>query len=717
MVSSLSRVGASVSSFSSFENKVTGSALSCCSLLLQLSGESKKVHLAEDAANLPLKKAIKHFSQVHDTRFKVEKIKRERISQKDLPLACRLINGGFVILARMSDDKVLIQAPNDATPQILEVTIFAARWGDEVIRLSGPALRFDISWFVPEFIRHKRLLSEVLLFSFLLQLLALISPLFFQVVMDKVLVHNALTTLDVLVIVLVIVGVFEQILSGLREYIFLHTTNRIDIQLGVKLFRHLLGLPLLYFKSRQVGTIVNRVRELGNIRDFLTSSAMTLCVDVLFTFVFLGVMAWLSPNLTLIVLASLPLYALVAWLTTKPLQERIEQQFKFGAMNTSFLTESVAGAETIKSLALEPRMQRRWESQTRDQVEANFRTQSLNSLNSSSVQLLQKVTGALVIWLGAIQVTELNMTIGQLIAFNMMVSHVSQPIVKMVDLWRQFVQTRIAIDKLGDILNLPVEQDQEYDSSSTSIVGDIKMDNIFFRYQPDLPYALNNINLHIRSNESIGIIGPSGSGKSTLARLLQKLYFADQGEVLIDGQPIRSISPEYLRSKIGVVQQENFLFNRTVRENIALKDPAAAMNAVVHAAKLAGAHDFILAMPRGYDTILAEGGSSLSGGQQQRIAIARALIGDPGILIFDEATSALDDESQEMIQRNMTEIANGRTIIIIAHRLSTVRDCDRIIALERGRIVESGSHDELLQKGGCYARLWQLQSELKEDDA
>lgn len=612
---------------------------------------------------------------------------------------------------------MLIQEPTEPTPKIIKNAAFVEQWSGEVIRLSGPTLRFDISWFIPEFIRHRRLISEVLVFSLLLQLMALISPLFFQVVMDKVLVHNALTTLDVLVIVLVIVGVFEQILSGLREYLFMHTTNRIDIQLGVKLFRHLLGLPLLYFKNRQVGAIVTRVHQLGNIRDFLTGSAMTLCVDVLFTFIFFGVMAWLSLPLTLIVLASLPFYALVAWLTTKPLQKRIEQQFMFSAMNTSLLTESVAGAETIKSLALEPRIQRRWESQTRDQVEANFRTQSLNSLSSSSVQLLQKVTGVLVIWLGAVQVTELNMTIGQLIAFNMMVSHVSQPIVKLVDLWRQFVQTRVAVDKLGDMLNLPVEQDQGNHCPTAPIVGDIQLKNILFRYQPDLPPVLNGIDLHIRSGESIGIIGPSGSGKSTLARLLQKLYLAEQGDVVIDGQSIRSLSPEYLRSQIGVVQQENFLFNRTVRENIALKDPAASMEAVVHAAKLAGAHDFILAMSRGYDSILAEGGSSLSGGQRQRIAIARALMGDPGILLLDEATSALDDESQALIQRNMAEIAKGRTLVVIAHRLSTVRECDRIIALEQGQIVESGSHEQLLLSGGCYARLWQLQRELKEDES
>lgn len=697
-------------------NHITESALSCCCLLLQLSGLRKSVQPTPLKKNVSVKDAVKQFGKKNDVSFKTKKINLNVISSNDLPIAYKQKNGGFVILARMSDDKVLIQDPKESSPTKIDSSTLDENWSGEVIRLSGPALRFDISWFLPEFFRHKRLLSEVLVFSLLLQLLALISPLFFQVVMDKVLVHNALTTLDVLVVALVAVGVFEQVLSGLREYLFIHTTNRIDIGLGVKLFRHLLGLPLLYFKGRQVGTIVTRVRELDNIRNFLTGSAMTLCVDVVFTFVFLGVMAWLSMPLTMIVLASLPLYAVVAWLTTKPLQKCIEQQFKFGAMNTSFLTESVAGVETIKSLALEPRMQRRWEFQTRDQVEANFRTQSLNSQSSSAVQLLQKVTGVLIIWVGAVQVTELNLTIGQLIAFNMMVSHVSQPVVKLVDLWRQFVQTRIAVDKLGDMLNLPVEQDQGNQRPSKPVSGDIKLVNVVFRYQPDLPPVINGLNLHIRQGESVGIIGPSGSGKSTLTRLIQKLFLAEQGDLQIDGLPIRSLSPEYLRRHIGVVLQENFLFNRTVRENISLKDPTASMDAVVRAAKLAGAHDFILGLPRGYDTVLAEGGTSLSGGQRQRIAIARALIGDPGILIFDEATSALDDESQAVIQKNMAEIAKGRTVVTIAHRLSTVRNCDRIIALEQGCIVESGTHDQLLQHGGCYARLWQLQSELKRED-
>ncbi len=693
------------------------SALSCCLFLLKLAGIDPNKEESVISNDQPTYKKVRQLGKTHGVNLRVRKLKFTQITEDKLPLAYRQQNGQFVVLARLSGTQALIQSPEADSPQIINKKEIENNWDGEIILLEEGALRFDVSWFIPEFVKHRKLISEVLLFSIMLQLLALATPLFFQVVMDKVLVHRALSTLDVLVVILVIVGIFEVILKGLRDYLFAHTSNRIDIQLGIKLFRHLLGLPLLYFKHRQVGAIITRVQELDSIRNFLTGSMLTLGVDVVFSVIFFGVMAWLSPLLTLIVLASLPLYFLIAYLSTKPLQARIERQFETSAINTSFLNESVSGAETIKSLAVEPRMERRWEGQTNDMVAAGFQSQTLNSLVNHSVTLLQKVTSVAVIWVGANLVMSLELTIGQLIAFNMMTSHVSQPIIKLIELWQQFVQARVAVDKLGDMLNLPVEQSSGGEQADMPLMGDIRFQNISFRYQPNLPAVINGVNLHIKAGESLGIVGPSGSGKSTLTRLLLNLYTPEQGEIVVDGVPLHRLALDALRSQIGVVLQENYLFNRSARNNIALKDPTLPLEKVIAAAKLAGAHDFILKLPLGYDTVLAEAGSSLSGGQRQRIAIARALVADPKILIFDEATSALDDESQSLIQANMSRIAHGRTVIIIAHRLSTVRDCDRIITLEHGQITESGSHHQLLALKGTYARLWLLQQSLSKEAA
>lgn len=690
-------------------NAIDYMTLNCIQLCTSIIGD-KKINI-NFSKNEKYRETLKKISTSNNIRTKERHDTSKIINKLKLPIILFNQENKPFVLAKVAEEQCLIQDPEKQAPEIISSETLLKLWNGRSLSILTKKSKFDIRWFVPEFLKHKSLLTEVLIFSFVLQILALISPLFFQVVMDKVLVHQAFTTLDVLVFGLVITGVFEVILRGLREYQYAHTANRIDIQLGLKLVQHLLGLPLLFFKSRQVGAIVTRVRELDTIREFLTGSMFTLSVELLFMFIFIYVMSILSSTLTVIFTLSLPIYILIAWWFTPRMQVAIEEQFTHAAVNTSFLTESISGSETIKSLAVEPKFIRRWDNQTENMVATGYSVQQLNNRSEHCVQLLQKSMSVIILWLGASEVLSLHMTIGQLIAFNMLNSHVSQPLAKMVQLWGQYIQARVAIEKLGDVLNLPTENQSNVDRHP--IKGSVSFNNIVFQYQPNIPATIQDLSLEISAGESIGIVGTSGSGKSTLARLLLRLYTPQQGTIAIDGTPLNKFNVQQLRQDVGVVLQENYLFNKSVSENIAQAAPQASLESIISAAKLAGAHDFILKLPMGYDTILAEGGSSLSGGQRQRIAIARALLPRPKVLIFDEATSALDDESQALIQNNMQDIGRNRTVITIAHRLSTVRNCDRIIVLHKGQIAEQGTHDQLLDQGARYYQLWELQKELK----
>ncbi|WP_345790788.1 type I secretion system permease/ATPase [Parazoarcus communis] len=640
----------------------------------------------------------------------------ERLSRTPLPAVALTVEGRFVVLARADDENVLIHDASAGRPQVLARADFAAIWSGELIlfasraSLAGDMARFDFSWFVPALVKHRRLIGEVLVVSFALQLFALITPLFFQVVMDKVLVHRGLSTLDVIAVGLLAVSVFEVVLSGLRSYVFAHTTSRIDVELGARLFRHLLALPLSYFQARRVGDSVARVRELENIRAFLTGNAVTVVLDVFFSVVFIAVMLLYSGWLTLVVLASLPLYAAISLSITPLLRARLHEKFNRGAENQAFLVESVSGVDTVKSMAVEPQMTRRWDNQLAAYVSASFRANTLSTIAHEGVNLVGKLVTVGTLWLGARLVIDGDLTVGQLIAFNMLAGRVAQPIMRLAQLWTDFQQVGISVQRLGDILNTRTELAAGNRSTLPQLAGRIEFDQVRFRYRSDGPEVLRGVSLTIAPGEVIGIVGRSGSGKSTLTRLVQRLFVPERGRVLIDGIDLALADSASLRRQIGVVLQENLLFNRSIRENIALVDPGAALDGVIEAAKLAGAHEFILDLPDGYDTVVGEHGATLSGGQRQRIAIARALMGRPRILIFDEATSALDYESERLVQTNMRAICEGRTVIIIAHRLSAVRDADRIVVMDKGEIVESGPHDELVARaGGIYAHLLALQ--------
>ena len=648
-------------------------------------------------------------------RARAVPLQPERLDRLPLPALVMARDGRHFVIAAVKGKTALVQEADQRTPsvrpfeEIIErssgrVLLFASR-----ASLAGELARFDFSWFIPAIVKYRRILLEVLGVSAILQLFGLVTPLMFQVVMDKVLTNRAESTLLVVCVALVISGIFEVLLTGLRNYVFAHTTNRIDVELGSRLFRHLVALPLPYFNTRRVGDTVARVRELENIRSFLTGQGLTAVIDIFFSFIFLGVMCLYSVWLTVMVAASLPIYALISIMLVPVLRRRLNEKFERGADNQSFLVESVSGMETVKSMAVEPQFVRRWDTQLAAYVASSFRASMVGNVGQQLIQWVGKLVTVGTLFFGARLVITGHLTVGELIAFNMMSQRVAAPVLRLAQLWQDFQQVGISMNRLGDVLNVRTETPSQR-QSLPAVQGDIALEHVFFRYRPDGPEVLKDIHLHIRSGQVIGIVGRSGSGKSTLAKLLQRLYLPERGSLRIDGVDLAIADPAWLRRQIGVVQQENQLFNRSVRENIALTDPATPLATVIQAATLAGAHEFITALPEGYDTKVEENGANLSGGQRQRLAIARALLTQPRILIFDEATSALDVETEQVIQRNMAAICAGRTVIIIAHRLSAVRQAHQILAMDGGRIVEYGTHAELMARAGYYAQLMGVQA-------
>lgn len=640
----------------------------------------------------------------------------DRLDKIPLPAIAADLDGGFFIIAKAEGGKVLIQSPRDQAPRLLSFDELAARWSGQLVMVAsrasilGELASFDITWFIPALIKYRHLLRDVFIVSFFIQLLALISPLFFQVVIDKVLGHRSYSTLDVLCFGLLVVSLFEVLLGGLRTYVFSHTTTRIDVELGAKLFRHLLALPLSYFGARRVGDSVARVRELENIRNFLTSASVTVVLDLFFAVVFIAVMAFYSGWLTLLVLMSLPCYVLLSVWATPIIRTRLNEKFARGAENQAFLVESVSGIETVKALAVEPQMQRHWDNQLAAYVAASFRAGQVSNIAGQAAQFINKLVTVLTLWFGARYVMDGQLTVGQFVAFNMLAQRVAAPVLRLTQLWQDFQQAGISVQRLGDILNTRTEVSGASRSALPAAQGRITFDQVVFRYLVDGPETLRGISFDLNPGEIVGVVGRSGSGKSTVAKLVQRLYIPERGRVMVDGVDLSLVDPAWLRRQIGVVLQENRLFNRSIRDNIALGDPGLPMERVMAAAKLAGAHEFILELPEAYDTMVGEQGASLSGGQRQRIAIARALVTNPRILIFDEATSALDYESERIIQQNMQAICQGRTVIIIAHRLTALRNAHRIFVIDKGQLVEQGTQQELLaQEDGLYRHLFAQQ--------
>ena len=649
-------------------------------------------------------------------------VSMDKLEKMPRPLVCRMVDGGFVMITRIDEDGVVLFDPRlKEGEQLLVVKkdFFQEKWTGEMIlftkryqlaKVLDKVEGFGFGWFIPVVSQYKDFLLKVLFISFILQLFGLLSPFFTMVIIDRVLTHRSVSTMDVMLVGMILVTLFQQWMIGLRSYLFLNTTNKIDVTLSRHLFKKVTELPAKYFDNWQVGDIVARMGELETIRGFITGAALTLVLDVIFSIVYIVVMFLVSNVLSYIVWVTIPIYILLNVTVAPIYRRRLNEWFLLSAENNSFNIETITGIRTLKTMGVEGTFLKRYEDIYSRCLKSFLSVLNVANISGNIGLFLQMAFNLAIIWIGAYQVMDQTITVGQLIAFNMMAGLVIAPILRLVNMWQYFQQIRVSVTRLADIMD--EKSEPAFDPNRTtlpSVRGDIIFDKVNFRYKADGKNILTDLSVKIPAGARVGIVGRSGSGKSTLTKLIQRLYVPDSGRVMVDGVDIAQVETAWLRRQIGIVLQENFLFAGTIRENIAIALPNATDEEVLRAAKLAGADDFIQEMPQKYDTYVGERGSLLSGGQRQRVSIARALLLDPKILIFDEATSALDTESEQKILANLEEIAKGRTLLMIAHRLSTVKKCDAIIAMDHGKIMEIGTHEQLMANKGYYYHLYASQ--------
>ncbi len=646
----------------------------------------------------------------------------ERLERMPRPLVCRMVDGGYVLVTRIDEDGVVLFDPRLKEGEqllVVERGFFREKWTGEAILFTkrfqmkkalDKVEGFGFSWFLPVVGKYKSFLMKVLFISLILQLFGLLTPLFTQTIIDRVLTHRSVSTMDVLLGGMILVALFQQWMLALRSYLFVNTTNKIDVTLSQHLFKKVTELPAKYFDKWQVGDVVSRMGELETIRGFLTGTALTIVLDVVFAVVYIVVMFLYSNVLSYVVWITIPIYIVLNAVVAPVYKRRINERFLLSAENNSFNIETITGIRTLKTMGLERTFLKRYED-----VYSRYLKSALSVLNVANVagsigMFLQMAFNLAILWIGAYIVMEDKLTVGELIAFQMLAGQVIAPVLRLVNMWQYFQQIRVSMARLSDIMD--EKSEPAFDPNRTtlpSLKGDILFDKVNFRYKADGKNVLTDLSVGIQAGAKVGIVGRSGSGKSTLTKLIQRLYVPDSGRVMVDGVDIAQVETAWLRRQIGIVLQENFLFAGTIRENIAIAMPNATEEEILRAAKLSGADTFVQEMPQKYDTFVGERGSLLSGGQRQRVSIARALLLDPKILIFDEATSALDTESEQLILENIEEIAKGRTLIMIAHRLSTVKNCDAIIAMDHGRIMEVGSHEQLMARKGYYYHLYASQ--------
>ena len=601
-----------------------------------------------------------------------------------LAIVLKCENGGVSFLEQGGKTPVTVTGEKFGVAFSGTVMLCAAATRETPIddTVSDGRSQFGFRWFVPELLRHRVIWRDVLLASLAIQLMALATPIFTQIVIDKVIVHQTVSTLVVIGVALSVFIVFTAVMTGVRQYLVLHTGNRIDAVLGLHVFEHLFRLPARYFEHRPTGVLVARVQGVETIREFLSSAAVMLVLDVPFLLIFLAIMFYYSAALTLVTVGVLSLIAGVSLAITPILRQRLNQQFLLGARNQAFLTEYVAGMETVKSLQMEPQLGRRFGDFLATYLQAGFKTRQLANFYNVVAHLLEQLLTLVILCLGAWMVmTRQDFTIGMLVAFQMFAGRLSQPVLHLVGLWQQFQQASIAVKRLGDVMNAPAEPYSIIPAREAKAQGLLEVSGLSFRYAENVPYLYKSFSLTIEPGRCIALMGPSGSGKSTFAKLLQGFYQAEEGSISIDGRDIRYLSANELRQHFGVVPQETVLFSGTIYDNLLLANPSAGFEQVVQACKLAEIHETIEQLPNGYQTEVGEHGAGLSGGQKQRIAIARALLKRPRILIFDEATSGLDPHTAEQFARTVNHFRGQVTMLFIAHQLPKGLQVDRVVTL------------------------------------
>ena len=675
--------------------------------------------LDQSAINIDQLASIAKHSGLKAKKQSIEIADIERLGSA-LPAIALLNNGNYVVVVGVNkkDGALLIKDPMANTRNIfpLDAEEFAGYWSRQLLLLkksygiTDDQQPFGLGWFIPEILKQKSVFRDVALAAISLHFLGILTPIFFQLVIDKVLVHQSFSTLNVLTIGIIIAIIFEAIFGYLRKYLLLEATNKIDIRLVTKTFSHLLALPIQFFERSAAGVTVRHMQQVEKIREFLTGQLFLTTLDATVLLIYLPILYFYSPLLCGVVVGFTLLIGLVMLVLIRPFRKRLKELYNAEADRQAMLVETITGMRTVKSLALEPVQRRYWDKKASKAVRSHFKVGKISITANAITGLLQKLMMVTIIALGAHQVFDNVITVGALIAFNMISGRVVSPLVQVVSLIHQYQETALSVNMLGNIMNHPPERKPGKAGLRPPLKGNIRFEKVNFSYTPGGAKTLDNISFNIPSGSVIGVVGKSGSGKSTLIKLLQGMYPLQEGVIRLDNFDIREIDLDFLRRNTGVVLQDSFLFRGTVRENISVTKPDASLQEIDFACKLAGATEFIEKLPQGYDTLLEENADNLSGGQKQRLAIARALLTKPRFLMLDEATSALDPDSEAIFMNNLEYMAKGRTVVIVSHRLSTLISCTAIVVMNEGKIVDAGTHDELLGRCQIYQHLWHQQN-------